>query len=129
MNTLVAFYVPIKMLHVTTVILTISLFIIRAYWSVTGSALLQHRLVRTLPHVVDATLLVCGVLMALVIGPFQPWIITKVVLLIAYIGFGTFAIKRGKTPKTRLMTALVSILIFAYIVGVAMRHNPASWFS
>lgn len=123
------YYLPIKHLHVTAVALSIILFIIRAYWSVTESAWLGHRLVRVVPHVVDTVLLVCGVALAIMIGPFQPWILTKVILLIVYIGVGTVAIKRGRSRRTRGFAALVAVALFAYIVGVAIQHNPASWFT
>jgi uncharacterized membrane protein SirB2 len=96
---------------------------------VTGSALLQRRWVRILPHVVDTVLLTCGVILAAVIGPNQPWILTKIVLLIAYIGVGTIAIKRGRTTRGKLTAALIAVAIFAYIVGVAITKNSGSWFS
>ncbi|CAM5789935.1 SirB2 family protein [Castellaniella caeni] len=124
-----AYYFPIKHLHITAVVLSITLFVVRAYWSVTGSALLQHKLVRILPHVVDTVLLTCGVILAAMIGPNQPWILTKIVLLVAYIGVGTIAIKRGHTTRGRLTAALIAVLIFAYIVGVAITKNSGSWFS
>ncbi|NYT86821.1 SirB2 family protein [Pollutimonas harenae] len=121
-------YLAIKHLHMTAAVLSILFFVIRAYWSVTGSSLLQHRLVKTLPHVVDTVLLLAGIALAAMIGANQPWILAKIVALIAYIGVGTIAIKRGKTPKTRAIAALVAILIFAYIVGVAINKHPLSWF-
>ncbi|MFT0531500.1 SirB2 family protein [Castellaniella hirudinis] len=124
-----AYYFPIKHLHVTAVALSITLFLIRAYWSITGNALLQHRLVRILPHVIDTVLLTCGVILAAMIGPNQPWILTKIVLLVAYIGVGTIAIKRGRTTRGRLVAALIAAAIFAYIVGVAMTKDSTSWFS
>ncbi len=123
------YYFPIKHLHVTAVVLSITLFIIRSWWSVTGSSLLQHRLVRIVPHVIDTVLLTCGVILAAMIGPNQPWILTKIVLLFVYIGVGTIAIKRGRTKKSRLTAALIAVAVFAYIVGVAISHDSASWFS
>lgn len=120
-------YIAIKHLHVTTAVLSITFFILRAYWSVNGSALLQKRVVKILPHVIDTILLVCGVWLAAMIGPEQPWILAKIIALVAYIGVGTIAIKRGKTPRTRGYAALVAIAIFLYIVGVALSHNPMSW--
>ncbi|WP_269494496.1 SirB2 family protein [Castellaniella sp. S9] len=122
-------YYFIKHLHVTAVGLSITLFLIRAWWSITESSLLQARVVRILPHVVDTVLLVCGVILAAMIGPNQPWILTKIVLLLVYIGVGTIAIKRGKTRRTRLIAALISVAVFAYIVGVAIHHDSASWFA
>src|SRR5690606_41579279 len=116
-------YLAIKHLHMTAAGLSILFFVIRAYWSVTGSDKLQHRLVKTLPHVIDTVLLLAGITLAAMIGPNQPWILAKIVALIAYIGVGTFAIRRGKTPKSRGLAALGAIVIFAYIVGVAVHHH------
>ncbi len=122
-------YFPVKHLHVTAVVLSICFFVIRAYWSYTGSAMLQRRFAKILPHVIDTILLTCGVILAAMIGPNQPWILTKIVLLVVYIGVVTIAIKRGKTKNKRLTAALIAIAIFAYIVGVAITKNSASWFS
>ncbi|MGP1614297.1 MAG: SirB2 family protein [Pollutimonas bauzanensis] len=124
-------YLAIKHLHMTAASLSILFFVIRAYWSVTGSALLQRRAVRIVPHVIDTILLVCGVTLSVMLGAagMQPWVLTKIVLLIAYIGVGTIAIKRGRTARTRGIAALIAIAIFAYIVGVAIHRNPLSWFS
>lgn len=122
-------YFLIKHIHMTAAGLSILLFIIRAYWSVTESDALQKRWVKTLPHVIDTVLLTAGIILAAMIGPEQPWILAKIVLLLVYIGVGTVAIKRGKTPRQRAIAALVAIAIFAYIVGIAVRHNPLSWFA
>lgn len=122
-------YIAIKHLHVTAAALSIIFFVLRSYWSVNGSALLQRRAVKILPHIIDTVLLVCGVILAAMMGPNQPWILAKIVALIVYIGVGTIAIKRGKTPRSRGFAAIVAIAIFFYIVGVALAHNPMSWFA
>lgn len=123
-------YMVLKHLHMTAAGLSILFFIIRAYWSVSGSACLQHRFVRITPHVIDTVLLVCGLALAGMLGAAanQPWLITKIVLLIVYIVVGSYAIKRGKTAFSRGVAALIAIAIFAYIVGVAIYRSPASWF-
>jgi uncharacterized membrane protein SirB2 len=124
-------YLLIKHLHLTAAGLSILFFVIRAYWSVTGNGLLQKKVVKILPHVIDTVLLTCAILLSIMLGPAaaQPWVLTKIVLLIAYIGVGTIAIRRGKTPRSRAIAAVTAVAIFAYIVGVAIRHNPASWFA
>ncbi len=124
-------YFAIKHLHMTAAGLSILFFVIRAYWSVTGSALLQKRTVKIVPHIIDTVLLACGVALSIMLGAagMQPWVLTKIILLIAYIGVGTIAIKRGKTARTRGIAAVIAIAIFAYIVGVAINHSPASWFA
>ena len=125
-------YQAIKEVHIGFAVLSVSLFVLRAYWSVTGSSRLGQRWVRILPHVIDTLLLVCGVaLMCLLQAwPHQtPWLATKLLALILYIGLGTMAIKRGASPTKRLLYAVAALLVFVYIVGVAIQHHPASWFS
>ncbi len=123
-------YLAIKHLHTTAATLSILFFVIRAFWSVNGSALLQRRVVKIVPHIVDTVLLACGITLSIMLGAagMQPWVLTKIVLVVVYIGVGTIAIKRGKTAKTRGIAALIAIAIFAYIVGVALNKSPASWF-
>ncbi|SRR5690554_4855448 len=123
-------YLLIKHLHVTAAALSILFFVVRAYWSVTENALLQKKFVKIAPHIIDTVLLVAAILLSMMLGAAaaQPWVLTKIILLIAYIGVGTIAIKRGRTPKSRGIAAVIAVLIFIYIVGVALKHHPASWF-
>lgn len=123
-------YLLIKHLHVTAAALSILFFIIRSYWSVTENGLLQKKVVKIAPHIIDTVLLVCAILLSMMLGPAasQPWVLTKIVLLVVYIGVGTIAIKRGRTPRSRAIAAVIAVAIFFYIVGVAIKHHPASWF-
>jgi uncharacterized membrane protein SirB2 len=120
-------YFFIKQLHITAATLSLLLFIVRAYWSITRSNKLQQPLVKITPHVVDTILLVCGILLTFAVGGLQPWIVAKLIALVLYIAVGTIAIKRGKTTGSRATAALIAIAIFFYIVGVAVAHNPLSW--
>ena len=122
-------YFVIKHIHMTAAGLSILLFILRAFWSVTESPLLQKKLVKIVPHVIDTILLVAAVALAMMIGPYQPWILTKVLLLVVYIGLGTVAIKRGKTPRQRLMASVLAVLVYVYILSVALAHDPLGWFA
>jgi uncharacterized membrane protein SirB2 len=124
-------YLLIKHIHVTAAALSILFFIIRAYWSVTENSLLQKKVVKIAPHIIDTVLLVAAIMLSMLLGPAasQPWVLTKIILLVAYIGVGTVAIKRGRTPGTRAVAAVIAVAIFAYIVGVALNRSPASWFA
>ncbi|TAM88971.1 MAG: regulator SirB [Candidimonas sp.] len=121
------YYLIIKQLHVSAAALSIVFFVTRAWWSVTGSSKLQLRIVKVLPHVVDTVLLTCGVILTVMLGGLQAWIVAKLIALVLYIGVGTVAIKRGRTRSTRAAAALIAVAIFFYIVGVALAHNPLSW--
>lgn len=123
-------YLLVKHLHMTAAGASLALFLVRAWWSVTGSPRLARRWVRVLPHLIDTLLLGLGVwLMAsLALWPHQqPWLAAKLLGLLAYIGLGTLAIKRGPTPLARGLAALAALAVFAYMVGAAVRHSPLSW--
>ncbi len=123
-------YLIIKHSHVALALLSISLFIIRAIWSTQQSALLQKRWVKIVPHIIDSMLLACAIFLMLSIQqyPFQSsWLTAKLLALILYIGLGTIAIKRGKTPQVRLLAASGAIIVFIYIVGVALNHSYWAW--
>ncbi len=53
-------YWLIKHLHMAMAGLSLVLFVLRAWWSVTAPQRLQRRWVRVLPHLVDTVLLASG---------------------------------------------------------------------
>ena len=52
------------------------------------------------------------------------WLSAKVAGLIAYIGLGMVALRRGRTRRVRLVAWITAQLVFAYIVAVALAHDP-----
>jgi uncharacterized membrane protein SirB2 len=123
-------YLLVKHLHMAMAYLSISLFVYRSILSVTESTLLQHKLVKVLPHIIDSLLLIFAVWLMLIIKqyPFvDAWLTAKFIALIAYILVGTIAIKRGKTALLRLWASIFSVIIFTYILGVAKTHHFSSW--
>ena len=124
------YYLPIKHLHITAATLSLAFFAVRAWWSVREAPLLQQRWVKVAPHLIDTSLLVLGVVLMVMLSmwPHQhPWLAAKLVALLAYIGLGTIAIKRGRTPRVRAVAALAAVATFAYMLGTAIRHSPLSW--
>lgn len=120
----------VKHMHMGMAYLSITLFIFRSILSVRESALLQHKLLKILPHVIDTFLLLFAghLMMTIQQYPFvDGWLTAKLIALIAYILVGTIAIKRGKTATIRLWASIGSVAIFAYIFGVAKSHSVMSW--
>lgn len=116
-------YAVLRSLHIGTVHATLVLFLLRAYWMVTDSPKLHDRWVRVVPHVNDTLLLGAAVAMLVVGGlnPLQhPWLAAKIVGLLAYIGLGTVALKRGRTKAIRIKALIAALGVFAYIVAVAI---------
>lgn len=124
-------YLLIRNLHSLAALLTISGFMLRGYWMITGSDRLTHRMTRTVPHVVDTIFLLSGIAMLLMLSlnPFtQNWLLAKFAGLIVYILLGTIAIRRGSTMQIRKVAFIAALAVFAYIVGVALTKSAASWF-
>jgi len=123
-------YLAIKHLHVLSAILTITGFVVRGYWMLTGSDTLQHPVTRVLPHVVDTIFLSSGIAMLVMLGlnPLsQPWLLAKFGGLILYVLLGTVAIRRGSNLEMRAVAFVAALSMFAYVVGVAISKSPASW--
>ena len=117
----------LKLAHVASALLSISGFTLRGYWMLTGSALLQRRLVKVLPHVIDTVLLgsAVGMLLLWQAGPLQlPWLIAKIVGLIVYIGLGMVALRFGRTRRVRATAFVLALLTAAYILSVAYSKSP-----
>jgi uncharacterized membrane protein SirB2 len=123
-------YFLIKHLHMTAASLSIVFFMLRAWWSFRESPWLSRRWVKVVPHLIDTALLGLGVwlMVALSLWPHQhSWLAAKLIALLVYIGLGTVAIKRGRSPAIRGMAGLAAVATFAYMLGAAIRHSPMSW--
>ncbi len=121
-----------KYVHVSCVILSGCGFVLRGVWMLADSPLLRQRWVRVFPHVVDTALLASAIALAIISSQYplaQSWLTAKVIGLIAYIVCGAIALKRGKTKKVRAVFFVVALLIFAYIVLVALNRSPLAVFA
>lgn len=116
-------YGLIRTLHVGTVHATLILFLLRGFWMITDSPRLQDRWVRIVPHINDTLLLIAAIAMLEVGGlnPIDhPWILAKIVGLLAYIGLGTVALKRGRSKAVRVQALIAALAVFGYILAVAI---------
>jgi uncharacterized membrane protein SirB2 len=115
----------LKTLHIALAYLTVIGFLVRAAWAFVDSPMRRQKWVRIAPHVIDTTLLVLGVVMALQLGvsPVAGWLGAKLLGLLAYIGFGVLTLRAGSTGlrMVGLVGALASV---GYIFAVAFTRNP-----
>ena len=122
----------LKTLHVTFAALSFAGFFIRGIWMLKDSPLLTRRWVKISPQVVDTVLLVSAIALAVQMrfSPMaQPWLMAKIIALLVYIGVGLVALRFGGTKRIRLAAWLFGLLIFLYIVSVAMSKSPLGWFA
>jgi uncharacterized membrane protein SirB2 len=123
-------YLPLKYAHLALAIVSISGFVLRGLWMMSGSALLGHKAVRIAPHVVDTLFLITGIalILQLALPVMQsPWLLAKFAGLVFYIVLGAIALRRGATMPIRQVAFVGALSAFAYIVGAAVSKSPASW--
>ncbi|HTF97566.1 MAG TPA: SirB2 family protein [Cellvibrio sp.] len=119
-------YLALKHLHLTFVVLSLLLFFIRGIWLFTKSGMLTRKWVKILPHIISTFLLVSGIVLAvhLSMSPgSQPWLMAKIVALIAYIALGVAAFKTPNPVASKVLW-ISALIVFAYIVNVAITKSP-----
>ena len=125
-----AWYPLIKNLHLLTVIVTISMFVLRFFWLRTGSAMLSRRWVRILPHANDTLLLLTGISLVMITHfyPFTPqgsWLTEKLLGVIIYIALGFVALsRRPRTDRTRWIAFLVALIALVLVIKLALSKMP-----
>lgn len=120
-------YLWIKHLHVTCVVVSVSLFLLRGSLELSGRQWRQKKWLRIVPHVVDTVLLSSALWLAWRIGqyPFvEGWLTAKVLALFAYILLGMRALGKNTPRNQRLPYFAAALLSVAYIVGVALTRSP-----
>jgi uncharacterized membrane protein SirB2 len=117
----------VKRVHVACVLLSGGGFFVRGILMMQESVLQQARVMKIAPHVVDSLLLMSAIALASQWGwaALQlPWLVTKIVALLLYIGLGMLALRRGRTKTVRVSAWLAAMAVFIYIVAVAVTKNP-----
>ena len=120
----------LKLIHVGLAIISVAGFVLRGAWMFGRPEILQRPSVRVAPHVVDTAFLISGIFLvvALRLHVLQTdWLLAKLIALVAYIVFGTVALRRGKTIQIRMVAFAAALIAYAYIVGAALNKSPASW--
>jgi len=117
----------LKLIHVTCAFASIVGFALRGYWMAVDNPLLQHRVVKVLPHVIDTLLLgaALALLIVLHLSPLtQPWLGTKIIALLLYIGLGMVALRFGRSKGVRVSAWLLALLTAVFMVSVAYSKSP-----
>ena len=119
-----------KLIHMSTAFISISLFMLRGFWVYRESTMMNKKWVKIVPHINDTILLITAVILTFATQqyPFvDSWLTAKFTALIIYIILGMFALKRAKELKNKAIFFALSLLMFSYIVGVALTRT-AGWF-
>ncbi len=124
---MIEFYPQIRMVHMLAVLASGALFLVRGMAVQLGAGWAMRAPLRYLSYSIDTALLVAALMLTAILHPYpfvHGWLTTKVVLLVIYIGLGTFALKRGRTARVRLITYSAALIVFAFMISVAIARHP-----
>jgi uncharacterized membrane protein SirB2 len=119
-------YQVAKYIHQAAAALTLTLFFVRGVWMLTDSPRLAQRWVRTVPHINDTVLLAAALYLAYQTG-WHAWIGAKIIALFVYVGVGMVALHAGRSKSVRAVAWLAALVVFFYIVAVAMTKEILPW--
>lgn len=124
---MIEFYPQIKQFHVFIALLSGSIFAVRGAFVLAGARWPQALPVKWLSYAVDTALLTAA-LMLLTILPWamfaNGWLLAKVALIVVYVALGVFALRCGRTRRTRALCYVLALLAFGAIYGIARAHHP-----
>jgi uncharacterized membrane protein SirB2 len=124
---MIDYYPQIKLAHIAAVGASGGLFFVRGAAAQLGAQWTMAAPLRYLSYTIDTVLLTAAMMLATILHqyPFvHAWLTVKVVLLVAYIVLGSFALKRARTPRIRFACWLAALAIFGFIASVARSHDP-----
>lgn len=124
---LIDHYLALRHAHIGLVTLSGGYFALRAFAHLAGAHWPLGRPARMASWVIDTGLLSAGALLwaTLQIHPLQQtWLGVKLALLVVYIGLGTLALRRARTPAARLGWTLAALGCYGFMVSVALAHDP-----
>lgn len=128
---MIEFYPQIKAVHVATVFASGLLFALRGGGLLAGWRWPNALAVRFTSWTIDTTLLTAA-LMLFTILPKEMfgngWLLAKMLLLVAYVGLGTMALRRARTRTTRAVFYVAALATFAFMISVARAHHPLGVF-
>lgn len=127
---MIEFYPQIRQFHIFVALLSGAVFAVRGAFVLAGARWPQALPVKWLSYAVDTCLLTAA-LMLLTILPWamfaNGWLLAKIALIVAYVVLGTFALRRGRTRRTRALSYAAALLVFSCIYGIARAHHPLGW--
>ncbi|OUS39195.1 regulator SirB ['Osedax' symbiont bacterium Rs2_46_30_T18] len=125
-------YIILKHSHLSLMLISVSLLIIRTLAVTVNAQWLQKKWAKILPHVIDTLLLLSAIALMITIEQYpgaDHWLSAKIIALFGYITFGTLAIKGNKNAASRIGMLLIALSFIVYMMIVAISKNPMPWIS
>ena len=128
---MIAFYGPVRAVHIAAVLLSGVLFLTRGLmvqsgygrWAMIGW-------VRYASYAIDTVLLTAALMLATMLPAAifaNHWLALKMALLVVYIALGTLALRRAHGAHARMAAFVAALCVYATIIGIARAHHPMGW--
>ena len=127
---MIEYYPQIKAVHVGTVLASGVLFTLRGALVLGGSRWGMAAPVRFTSYAIDTVLLTAALMLLVVLRmnpATHPWLALKIAMLLVYIVLGSFALKRASTQRGRAACFVAALLVYAWMIGIALAHHPLGW--
>lgn len=109
-------YTALKHTHMLLALISVVLFYTRAFARIKQLQLAKNKLLFIGSHSVDTLLLVSAVALAMTLGMSphnQPWLLEKIILVVAYIAVGILMAKQKHIKGQLSLLLLATTVIFA----------------
>lgn len=124
-------FIEVRLAHIIFAGGSIALFVLRGAFTVLAVRPLKQRVWKVLPHIVDTLLLAMGIWLAVMLrlNPFHvTWLGVKILCVIGYIVLGVLAFRLQRPRWLRSGLFASAILLFAFIVSIAIFQDPRGIF-
>lgn len=118
-------------IHLTSVTLSVSLFVLRFWWRYTRHALASARWTRVVPPIIDTVLLLsgAGLIIKTHILPFTEqgtWLTEKLFGVIIYIVLGFIALdyRQARSQQARVIAFPLALVVLYIIIKLATTKVP-----
>lgn len=129
---MIEFYPQIRALHIGAVLTSGALFALRGAGVLAGARWPMAAPLRWLSWTIDTVLLTAALMLVTMLPAAlfaNHWLTAKLVLLVLYVGFGSFALERGRSARVRTVCFAVALVLYAAMFGIARAHHPLGGFA
>ncbi len=123
-------YPGVKHAHIGLVFTSATLFALRWLATLAGARWPMAAHWRHATMLIDTLLLLAGATLWIGLGlnPLaQHWLGVKLLLLVAYVVLGTFALRRSRSWLGKAICGLSALAVLVTMFSIARRHDPAGW--
>lgn len=111
----------LKSLHLLLIFFSLASFVGRVLLAEFKPAAMQHKLSKVAPHIINTLLILSGIGLILIDGWLERdfgWIISKFILLLAYIAFGVMSIHNTGVKRWVMFAGALTCFVFIFVIAI-----------